>query len=85
MTEKTIGTVARWFEDRGFGFIIPDDQSEDVFLHISRCPDRMALERGATVSFTVEMDRRGSRHAVNVQHYHPTQNDAVRFGERVAL
>ncbi|MEQ8755647.1 MAG: cold shock domain-containing protein [Coleofasciculus sp. G1-WW12-02] len=29
------GRLKTWKDDRGFGFIKPDDSSQDVFLHIS--------------------------------------------------
>jgi CspA family cold shock protein len=87
MTETitTKGTVARFFDEKGYGFLIPDDQSDDVFVHLSQCPGQIALKRGASVTFKIEMDRQGRRQAVNVQHYHAIHNDpreAVRFGEK---
>ena len=49
------GTV-KWFDlDKGFGFIRPDDKSEDVFVHISALK-RSGLEDlqdGQKVSYEV--------------------------------
>ncbi|WP_121970574.1 cold shock domain-containing protein [Leptolyngbya sp. BC1307] len=39
MASRQRGKLSSWKDDRGFGFIKPDDGSQDVFLHIS------ALER----------------------------------------
>ncbi len=50
----------KWFNDaRGFGFIVPDDGSSDVFAHFSaidqRQPGRRTLTEGQHVEFeTVE-------------------------------
>ncbi|WP_397517632.1 cold-shock protein [Rhodococcus oxybenzonivorans] len=49
------GTV-RWFNaDQGFGFIAPDDGSEDVFVHISEIAGdgHRCLTEGQTVRFEV--------------------------------
>eukprot|EP00746_Dinoflagellata_sp_MGD_P125258 gnl/MRDRNA2_/MRDRNA2_59991_c0_seq1.p2 gnl/MRDRNA2_/MRDRNA2_59991_c0~~gnl/MRDRNA2_/MRDRNA2_59991_c0_seq1.p2 ORF type:complete len:105 (+),score=42.43 gnl/MRDRNA2_/MRDRNA2_59991_c0_seq1:89-403(+) len=56
------GTVKKFFEEKGFGFITPDDGSEDVFVH-RKCAgsDRTAyLEEGQQVQYEVEWnDQKG--------------------------
>jgi cold shock CspA family protein len=54
------GTAGRW-NDRGFGFIKPDDGSEDVFCHFSCITDGNCLEEGQSVDFEkVFDDRKGT-------------------------
>src|SRR5258706_16086806 len=56
----TTGTVKFYNSARGYGFIQPDDDGKDVFVHVT------ALERagmrdlveGQKVSFDIEADRR---------------------------
>mmetsp|Transcript_18980 Transcript_18980/g.59266 ORF Transcript_18980/g.59266 Transcript_18980/m.59266 type:complete len:116 (+) Transcript_18980:901-1248(+) len=58
---KVGGTACRWNE-RGFGFIKPDDGSEDLFCHTSSITDGNCLREGAKVSYVkVYDDRRGAR------------------------
>ena len=62
------GTV-KWFsDDKGFGFITPDDQSSDLFAHQSAIIGEgyRSLAEGAKVSYEVEAGDKGPR-AVNVQ------------------
>ena len=62
------GTV-KWFSsDKGFGFITPDDQSADLFVHQSTILGEgyRSLAEGAKVSDDVESGDKGPR-AVNVQ------------------
>jgi len=62
------GTV-KWFSDeKGFGFITPDDQSKDLFVHHSAIVSGgyRSLAEGAKVSYDVEAGEKGPR-AANVQ------------------
>jgi len=59
----TQGTV-KWFNDqKGFGFIQPDDGGKDVFVHVSaveRAGMRSLIE-GQKVSYEVVADRRSGK------------------------
>jgi cold shock protein len=61
------GTV-KWFDaEKGFGFISPDDGSEDVFVHHTGIAGRgfKSLEEGEKVSYEVTRGRKGPQ-AANV-------------------
>jgi CspA family cold shock protein len=61
------GTV-KWFsDDKGFGFITPDDDSKDLFVHHSAINAQgfKTLAEGARVSYTAEAGDKGAR-AVDV-------------------
>ena len=62
------GTV-KWFSDeKGFGFITPDDQSKDPFDHHSAIVGEgyRSLTEGAKVSYETEAGDKGPK-AVNIQ------------------
>ena len=61
------GTV-KWFNpDKGFGFITPDDQGKDLFVHHSgiNMSGYASLDEGARVSYDAEAGDKGPK-AVNV-------------------
>jgi cold shock CspA family protein len=57
------GKIVRWVEDRGFGFVRPDDGDSDVFVHF-RDVDGPRPSVGDRVAFDVEVDGMGKRRAV---------------------
>lgn len=58
------GTVKFFNENKGFGFIIPDDSGADLFVHVSACQDQ--LREQDKVSFDVERGPKGLN-ATNVK------------------
>lgn len=54
------GTV-KWFGDKGFGFIEPDDKSADVFVHYTAIQSTgfRTLEEGQKVEYDVEQGPKG--------------------------
>ena len=55
------GTV-KWFsEDKGYGFITPDEGSEDLFVHYSGIAGDgfRSLEEGAKVTYEATQGRKG--------------------------
>jgi CspA family cold shock protein len=62
------GTV-KWFsDDKGFGFITPDDGTKDVFVHHTAISSDgfRTLAEGAKVTYDLESSDKGPK-AANVQ------------------
>jgi CspA family cold shock protein len=66
----TKGTV-KWFNDqKGFGFIQPDDGGKDVFVHISAVERAglRVLNEGQKIAFDVVADRRTGKSSADNLH-----------------
>ena len=60
------GTVKKLMEDKGFGFITPDDGGEDVFIHIKQCNGAESLSEGDKVTYDNQWnDRKGKMQGDN--------------------
>jgi CspA family cold shock protein len=61
------GTVLSFSRSKGWGFALPDDGSNDVFLHRSNLPnERKYLNEGDRISYELG-ERNGRPLALNIQ------------------
>ena len=67
MTKTMIkGVLKTWKEDRGFGFICPDDGGKDIFIHISALKGTSRRPvAGDIIYYQVARDNQGKYKAVN--------------------
>lgn len=60
MRQMRSGTVKFW-HDRGYGFVTPDDGAGDVFLHCSEVRSGTQLAKGVRVEFADGVSERTGR------------------------
>ncbi len=62
------GTVKFFNEQKGYGFIAPDNGEGDAFVHISAVEraGMTTLQQNQRVSYDLEQDKRGKKSAVNL-------------------
>lgn len=82
MTQRQQGKIADWKDDRGFGFILPDDGSPKVFFHIHDVQrrDRRPVEK-EWVTFELAVDGQGRWRATQVAFVQPDATVVARRPE----
>lgn len=67
MSDMTAGTVKFFNSSKGFGFIQPEDGSNDVFVHISALQNNGidGLQEGDKVKFNTALNERSGKVAVD--------------------
>jgi cold shock CspA family protein len=64
---RSHGTLSKWNDERGFGFITPAGAGGDLFVHVSAFPkDGMRPRLGEVVSFEIESGSDGKSRAVRL-------------------
>ncbi|QIE57065.1 cold-shock protein [Pikeienuella piscinae] len=63
----TVGTVKFYNDQKGYGFIQPEDGSKDVFVHATALEraGMSGLNEGQKVEFETEIDKRSGKTAVS--------------------
>ncbi len=67
--DMPIGTVKFFNDNKGYGFIQPDQGGNDAFVHITAVEraGMRSLRENQRVSYDLEQDRRGKMAAVNLK------------------
>jgi len=61
------GTLSKWNDDRGFGFITPTQGGQEIFVHVSAFPkDGVRPSLGEQLTFEIEIDNNGKKRAKNL-------------------
>jgi len=65
-TKRQKGKVKFFNDARGFGFIVPDDGSPDLFFHVSNLPEDVEPNLNDAVEYAIGEDRNGRPKAVEI-------------------
>jgi len=79
------GVLKTWKEDRGFGFITPDNGSKDIFVHISAIAQASRRPMpGDIIHYRIARDRNGKLRAINaiIEGISPSHQLSGQPGER---
>jgi uncharacterized membrane protein YsdA (DUF1294 family)/cold shock CspA family protein len=60
------GVLTTWNEDKGYGFIVPENGNEEIFLHIKSLHDDATYPiEGETFCYQIGKDKQGRIQAIN--------------------
>ena len=81
-----VGTVKFFNENKGYGFIQPDEGGQDAFVHISSVErsGMSSLRENQRISYDLEQDRRGKMAAVNLKSAEGSASEAPADEEEAA-
>ncbi len=78
------GTLIKWNDERGFGFIAPMQGGHEIFIHISSFPPDGRPCLNEKLSFEIALNNEGKKKAVNVQRPAHTSSAATGRARRKA-
>lgn len=79
------GSLKTWNDDRGFGFVEPDQGGQEIFVHIKAFPAGAGRPRlGQRLSFEIEVGAQGKKRAKSVQFLRSPAPRRSRRGEAPA-
>jgi cold shock CspA family protein len=62
------GRITSWKDDKGYGFVVQNGTSEQVFIHIKSFSDRQRRPVGdEIVTYEIATDAQGRKRAENVE------------------
>jgi uncharacterized membrane protein YsdA (DUF1294 family)/cold shock CspA family protein len=77
------GTLKSWEDERGFGFIQPDQGGDEIFVHIKAMVNRQGRPQiGQRFTFEVELGPHGKKRAKGVLPYRAPTSIKLRTGAR---
>lgn len=63
--QQLSGVVRAWYDEKGFGFIAPDNGGQDVFIHRKQLGEGQNLVQGAAVTFELALSSTSGKPAAS--------------------
>ncbi|MGO2341120.1 MAG: cold-shock protein, partial [Psychrobacter sp.] len=79
------GRIKHWNKDKGYGFIDVDNQSEDVFFHISTVRLSQPIAEGQSVYFNSKRNEKNQLRATEVTSTNLSLQDSVENSNETSL